>query len=264
MENIKIQMLKYIMRFVFANLLAILFVSNLYAGEKIWLATGYWDAYISKNYKYYGVVSRIVSESFKSEGVEVKFAFYPWVRCELNVKEGVVDGASVYIPNKERETFAYFSNPVIKSKRVFFHLKSNPFNWKNWKDLEGLKIGKIIGNYYGPGFEKFEKSGKGKIYKVTRYKQIFQMMLIGRVDIFPYSLTAGKSLLRNQLPTEEAQLITYHPKAVHETEFRLMLSKKIETNRLMLKKFNRGLNRLKENGKYDQYFAESLRGEYEQ
>jgi len=41
-----------------------------------------------------------------------------------------------------------------------------------------------------------------------------------------------------------------------------MFSKKIERNKHMLKLFNKGLKRLKESGKYNQFLEESRRGEY--
>jgi len=60
-------------------------------------------------------------------------------------------------------------------------------------------------------------------------------------------------------------LFTYHPRPVDKDkkrQFRLLLSKKMKDSKRMVETFNRGLERLKASGKYDQYFAESQRGDY--
>jgi polar amino acid transport system substrate-binding protein len=62
---------------------------------------------------------------------------------------------------------------------------------------------------------------------------------------------------------EDAQLFTHHPQPIKDAPFSLILSKKVEKNKQLLELFNRGLKRLRESGKVDQYLADLYRGEYD-
>ncbi len=51
-------------------------------------------------------------------------------------------------------------------------------------------------------------------------------------------------------------------KAVHENPMYLLLSRNVEESEAMLERFNEGLRRLKESGRYDQIIADALAGIY--
>ena len=64
--------------------------------------------------------------------------------------------------------------------------------------------------------------------------------------------------------TETVDLIAYHPKPLLQKQLHLLLPKKMEKNRAMglLSLFNRGLQRLKENGTYNKIMNDAEMGVY--
>jgi len=55
--------------------------SNVNAEEKIRIATGEYEPFLSENLKHNGVGLRIIREAFALEGGEVEYGWYPWKRA---------------------------------------------------------------------------------------------------------------------------------------------------------------------------------------
>lgn len=233
------------------------------AEEPVRLTNGEWPPYCSQTLKHHGLVSRIVTEAFAVEGIKVEYGFFPWKRALVNVEDGTWDGSPGWYYSEERAQYAYYSDPMIDYHNVIFHLKSTPFDWKEVEDLKGIPIGGTRGNVYGKKIEDAKKSGKLTIEWVTEDEQNFKKLLAGRVQLVLMDLHVGYFLLHTKFTPEERSLITHHPKPTASAEpGHLILSKKVDRSKRLMDAFNRGLQRLKESGKYDQYIAESKRGEY--
>ena len=254
------------MKMFWIGIWVVIFLVNIaissFAEETIRIAIGEWPPYTSQELKHYGVVSRIVAESFGQEGVKVVYGFFPWARCKYYVKEGDWDATAVWAHSPERAKYFLFSDPVIEVKYMFFHLKSFRFDWNSYEDLKEIAIGGTIEYNYGKDFQNAERSRKINVQRAPSDEINFKKLLARRVKIIPIELNNGYQLLQKKFRPEDIQLLTYHPKPVSLTNNHLMLSKKVKRSQRMLKLFNRGLKRLRESGKYEQYFAESQRGEY--
>ena len=147
------------------------------------------------------------------------------------------------------------------NKKVFFHLKTAPFNWQTIEDLKGMKIGGTIGYTYGQEFDRAVDSGKISIDWASLDLQNFKKLVAGRIDIFPQELDVGYGII-GELPETEAARITHHPKTIIETTHHLLFSKKIKKNRRLLHVFNTGLSDLREQGKLEPFFKASRQGAY--
>ncbi len=143
-------------------------------------------------------------------------------------------------------------------------MKNYGFDWSKIEDLEKIVIGGVIANTYGEKITKMEKANRILIDRVATEEQNFKKMLSGRIDISPVGLAFGNSILHKTFNDQQIEKITYHPKPLRVSYYRLALSKKIERNKRMLQLFNQGLKKLKASGRYEQYFNESRRGEYHQ
>ena len=236
--------------------------ANGFAEETIHLTNGEFTPYMSKELKYYGVVSRVVTEAFAFENIKVEYKFLPWKRAFESAKSGKYEGSVVWSYSAEREEDFYYSDSVIEGNTVFFHLKNYVFNWNTIEDLKGIKIGGTTGYSYGDTFDQAEKAGNLEVHRVTHDYQNFLMLLRGRAQIVPLELEVGYRLLQKHLSPEEVERITHHPKPLKTIPYHLILSKQVERNGHFIHIFNKGLKRLKENGQYEQYIAESRRGEY--
>ncbi|MCP4161800.1 MAG: amino acid ABC transporter substrate-binding protein [Deltaproteobacteria bacterium] len=202
----------------------------------------------------------------------MKYGFFPWARSFEYAKHGDWDGTVAWAKKKDRIPFFYFSGWLIKDSAELFHLKSFKFQWTigDFKTLKGVEIGATIGYNYGTSFQKEEKSGIIFVERVPSDEINFRKLLEGRIDVFPISLEVGYSILNRNFSKQEISLITHSPwGSVVDTntdnnKYYLMFSKKVKKNKKLLMLFNKGLKRLRESGKYDQYFEESRREDYHQ
>ncbi len=234
------------------------------AGETICIANGEWPPYQSKALKHDGVASHIVTEAFAYSGINVVYHFLPWKRGFEEVKKGNCHGAFLWTKSEKRERDFLFSDTFIQGKSVLFHLKSLPLAWNSVEDLKQYRLGGVIGYRYGVEIDTADRNGDIKIHRAIEDKQLFSMLLLKRIDAFPMTLSAGYVLLNKEFTNEQIDMITHHPKPTKMDYYRLMFSKKMEENQRYLSLFNRGLEKLRQSGRYDRYIALSLGGYYEQ
>ncbi len=238
------------------------FCTNASAGETIRLATGEWSPFISKDLKHGGVVLHIISEAFASVGIKTEYTFYPWARAKAVAQSGKFDGSAVWGVSSEREKHFYYSDLVMISPYVLFHLKSYPLTWETWDDLIGVPMGGLSETNYGVDFKRLEKAGKMKVQWVPRDDLNFRKLLAGRIKFVPLELDVGYHIINSNFMPEKARLFTHHPKYDHNAFYHLLMSKKNERSRELLLLFNKGLRHLRANGHYDDYFKKSRKGEY--
>lgn len=233
-----------------------------FAGETLRIVMGNWPPYISSNHKNYGVLPDIVSEAFASEGVQVEYKIYPWARAYNGARSGSFDGSIIWFKKPEREKDFVFSEPVLITKQALFHLKSYTFDWKTLDDLKTIRLGALNALFVTKEFESMEKSQELSIKRSPYFGMIFRQLLAGRIQVLINDLETGYGIVGQEFPPGEASLITHHPQFIKESPQHLMLSKKYAKRDIMLKRFNRGLKKLRESGKYEQMFAASRRGKY--
>lgn len=255
-------MLKQMLKVGFFGLFLFLHITSFsHADDTVKLTNGEWPPYLSENLKYYGLASRIVTEAFALEGVTVEYSFFPWKRAFEMAKRGKWDGSVVWSINEQREKSFIFSDPVISDQSVFFHLKSVPFDWNSLEDLKGMKIGATLGYNYGDEFTEAEKNRRINVERVVTDEMNFKKILGNRMKVFVCDIAVGYSLLNKMYDKETVALFTHHPKTVKDSLKYLMLAKLIPENDARMVKFNAGLKKLKESGKYDQFVQESREGE---
>lgn len=230
--------------------------------DTVRITNGEWPPYLSENLAHYGVASRIVTEAFAHEGIEVEYGFFPWNRAFRIAKVGQWDGTAIWTFSEERDQFFYYSEPVLDSGYVFFHRKSFSFDWQGVEDLEGLRIGATRGYNYGKAFNRAEREGIIEVDWVPSDEQALRMLMAGRIELFPIVPEVAYSMLRKQFTHEEVEQLTYHPKPLWENSMHLLLSREVSENRQRIQAFNKGLRYLKDNGLIARFLQESRRGEY--
>lgn len=247
---------------VFIIIITIFLCNVSFAEETVRLTNGEWEPYFSENLNYYGIGSRIVTEAFALEGIRVEYGFFPWKRALKIAEDGTWDGAVGWETNPDREPYFYASDTVWEAPWVFFHLKTYPFDWKTFDDLKNVRIGGTLEYMYTPEFMEAEHSGKIRVDRASSDHLGFKKLLGKRFEIFPQLIDIGYFQLQKLFDPETVRLFTHHPTPFGKHSEQLLLSKKHERNKRLTELFNRGLQRLKESGKYEQYFEESRRGEY--
>jgi polar amino acid transport system substrate-binding protein len=250
------------MKWILAIYMMVSFSSHAIAQETIRLTTAEFAPFTSQSLKYNGVINRVISEAFALEGVKVEYSWFPWKRAYREANEGGWDGSSYWYKTPEREKDFLFSDVVTNSTYAFFHIKGSSFDWNTLEDLQGMPIGGTIGYFYKELFEPMEKEGKLDVQWVPKDEHNLKKLLKQRIKIFPSNIDVAFDLLQIHFTPQEIKKFSYHPKPLRQSPAYLILSKKVKGNQRMLELFNKGLKRLKDSGKYQQYFEESRRGEY--
>ena len=148
------------------------------------------------------------------------------------------------------------SKPVISVNKALFHLKNTPFDWKSIDDLGKWRLGATAGYSYGDEWDQAVKFARINVEEVTADEQNIRKLLLKRIDAFVMEVDVANYLIRKLLTPEEAALITSHPKLVVETSICLALPRQLEMSPSLLIRFNHGLQRLKDSGKYNVYLRD--------
>ncbi len=214
---------------------------------------------MTKTMENYGCQAAIVTEAFKCAGVEVEYFFVEPAGAIERAKRGVNFDALVgWVWSQEREKFFYYSDPIFKAPLVFFHLKTFPFSWEAYDDLEGIPIGTINKNFYGTEFHKAQNAGKLEVQEVPQIKLNFDKLLYKRISLFPYNLFCGYYYIQKEYNPQKAGLFVHNPKPLKTSVYHVLFSKKIKKNKLLVELFNKGLFQIKQNGMYDELIKECL------
>ncbi|WP_163831367.1 type 2 periplasmic-binding domain-containing protein [Spartinivicinus ruber] len=74
---------------------------NAKALQQVKIANGEWQPYTSNKMKNYGVVTHIVTEAFKVEGINVTYDWLPWKRAYQSVVDGKLDASPGWIQTEQ-------------------------------------------------------------------------------------------------------------------------------------------------------------------
>ncbi|MBV7536768.1 ABC transporter substrate-binding protein [Duganella sp. sic0402] len=222
------------------------------AKEVITLTNTEWAPYTSQQLPHNGPLSRIVSAAFALEGVEVRYVFRPPNRAYAEAAEDFAHGTILWSTSgrdSDRQRRFYFSDVVFDGQSVLFHLKSYPFRWSGYQQMAGVRMGGTAGFEYT--FDKYPFLSIDRT--AVTDEQNFRKLAAGRFDVFPANLDVGRAIMRTALTPEQAALITWDPNPYNITHYHLMMNKRNKESLRYLGLFNRGLKRLRESGKYDEY-----------
>ncbi|WP_133296042.1 substrate-binding periplasmic protein [Zooshikella ganghwensis] len=244
-------------KYMFFHLLFYLSALQASDQEQVVLANGEWLPYLSKSLKHYGVGSHIVTESFAEEGVAVKYVFLPWKRAYESSKKGKYHGTLIWSPSDERKQLFLFSDSVVDGTSVLFKRKSHQFEWQTYEDLTDYRIGGLLGYVY-----QLEDNPNIGIIRVRTEIEAFKMLAKQHIDIFPSDLDVGYATLHESLPEDVVSVIDHHLKPYNVTSYHLIISKKVKNAQALIDKFNKGLSKLKMDGRYDRFFQDSRMGRY--
>lgn len=240
--------------------LALLLLSLLFGGaqaaESVRLTNGEWPPYLGESLPYHGVASRIVTEAFALEGVEVQWEFHPWARSLKMAEDGQRDGSAVWLYSTEREQRFHISDPVMESTYYLFHRKHRDFDWKTVADLHNLRVAGSRGYDYGKAFQAAEASGELQVTRLNSDEQGLRQLLAGRIDVFPLDKVVGFDMLYQRFTTAERLRLSFHPQPLRSDSLHLMLSREVPGNAELIARFNRGLAQLRQSGKAAQYLLE--------
>lgn len=227
------------------SIMAFTIATSSFAEETIRLPTTEWKPFVGKELEHYGSGTRIVTEAFALEGIKTIYGFFPTKRALFVAQKGEWEGSFFWVRTPEREKYFYFSDIIRSNELVFFHLKSCRFDWEAIDDLKEVRIGVVNGFVYTKEFEEAMKSGMFKVQFTASQEQNLNLLLKKRIDITPIVKQGGYYTINTIFTPKQAALLTHHPRPLKRVHLHLLLPKKLEKSKIILKLFNRGLQRLK-------------------
>lgn len=210
-----------------------------------------WEEYKPFQFEEGGVVKGSDMEIFdllmKKLGCSYKAEKTPWDRTLMDVQNGQKLFAAGATMTAERQKFAFFTAPYDVEKIYAYVLKKNlkSMHLKNITEIisSNYKIVTTSGVTYGDDFDALVKEGKlvkdKNLFEATTEKQAWEMVALGRVDIY---LASGEGL-------------PFHPDiasgkdAAFTTETRFMISKKA-SNEAFLTQVNAAIASLTKDGSF--------------
>ena len=160
--------------------------------ETIRITNGEWQPFLSKDVPHHGFASHIVTEAFALVGVEVEYGFFPWSRAMKLARDGIWDGTAVWGTSEKRLQKFHFTDVVVPSTYVFFHLKTTAFDWDDYDDLGDLKVGGTVEYSYSNAFEAAEAAGVFRTIRGRSDEVSLKNLLKRRLDVFPGEVTLSR------------------------------------------------------------------------
>ncbi|MBU2710114.1 substrate-binding periplasmic protein [Zooshikella harenae] len=250
------------MKYLLVIVTCFFIVMQVQGDEFITLSNGEWPPFLSKKYKKYGAGSHIVTEAFKTQGINTEYVFHPWIRSMEMAKKGRVDATLLWSKSKEREEYFYFSNPVITLRYVFFHRVDMDFDWHNINDLKQYKIGVTRGYYYGEIIDNGIKNGVLNTEVANTDLLNFKKLITGRIQLFIIEPEIGYELLNQHFSGSVKSLVTNNSRPTKEKKMYVLISKESPKALYWLEKFNKGLDIIERSGLIDKIMDDVLLGKY--
>ncbi|WP_018693609.1 substrate-binding periplasmic protein [Algicola sagamiensis] len=241
---------------VVSFILLLFFVTGAYAQKKvIVLSNGEWPPFLGEELVDHGPTSYIVSEAFRRFGYQVNYKFYPWSRAYHTAKRGTVLGSVIWTYSTNRAKDFFFSDSVLHTKDVLFHLKSHPIEWEKLEDLKPYLIGATNKYFYGQAFSDAETVGTLMVDRIPNEEKNFLKLLHKRIDVALINYYVGLELIRLHVPLDEQSKIVSHPRPVYENEYHLILSKNRPESKDLVKKFNQALKEMISEGIVEKVYS---------
>lgn len=231
------------------TLLALLLVSASAAARTVTISSGEYPPWTGAKLPHHGYVNHIISESFASVGIHVEYIYLPWKRAFEAAKNGEYDATSYWFESSERRDRMLFSDPVIQNRNVFFQRSEDkPIKWQQLNDLSGYRMSATIGFTYTEEFHEAIAKRELQVTMVPTDLQNIKMLMSKRVDLVATDEMSG-FYMAAILSVDPRKLRVLEPE-LSTVKGYLMASKINPKSAELIASFNRGLQLIKANGKY--------------
>lgn len=115
-------------------------------------------------------------------GFRTDYQPMPWNRSLAQMKQGRVDAMTGLARRPERELYIYYIEPPYSAcSTVFYTPKGQGDSIRTYEDLNGKRLGVVLGSAYFPRFDEDNSLNK---MGVVGEEQLIRMGLAGRLDAF--------------------------------------------------------------------------------
>ncbi|GAA0771642.1 transporter substrate-binding domain-containing protein [Roseibium denhamense] len=229
------------------------------APTKIRLTNGEWAPYQSKDLPNYGAASELVTAAFNAAGIEVEYGFFPWNRAMMLVERGAWDGSFMWVLTPERDRLYLASDPLFTLREVVFYSRDNPISAQKPEDLKGKVMGALDSSAFGRQFAPFVDDNSIIVSRVPNNQQLFQMLVMGRVDFVPELETSGYEAILEHLSEQQRKRIGHLESMTYPWSYHLLISRQIDDGPYFIDAFNRGMAIIRDNGEFERIIGSYIR-----
>lgn len=195
-------------------------------------------------------------------GCVVRFRELPWARILVEVEQGVVDIASSASMTPERAAFALFSAPYRRTDMGLYARRgeADRYPLRGLADVldRGLRLGYIVGYYYGAEFERLQSHPRFAELAdpAVDYANNIRKLINGRIDLY---LVEDVGVMGAQLQALGlAEAVQRHPLSLSGEALHFILSRKtIDAARLAA--IDGAIERLRGDGRLDAVFQRFIK-----
>tara|TARA_R110002167_G_scaffold23131_3_gene82437 strand:+ start:1843 stop:2592 length:750 start_codon:yes stop_codon:yes gene_type:complete len=223
--------------------------STAFADRSVVLLTSEYPPYHSETLPNQGILTQIVKEAFASSGYRVTFKFKPFARTLQEGKADKVDGIlSLWYSDERAKDFLY-SDPLPANRIGFFARRGTRINYRELSDLSPYRIG-VVRGYDNP--EQIKEAGL-EVEVTANDAQNIAMLVAGRLDLALIDQHTGHFFLYKNHPDRVSEFTWLEP-ALEERLQYVGFSKRAKDYMVIHRAFNRGLSKLRSNGRIEEIF----------
>lgn len=206
-----------------------------------------------------GLLSRIVSEAFRLQNVQVRYVFFPNNRTLQSARSGGVDGSLGWASTPERQRDLLYTDAVMSLRMVFFVRKGQTVKWKTLRDLAPWRIGITTGNTYSEEFSRLEQAGVLSVDAVPDDAINLRKLAAGHIDLFPIDEEVGQMLRYRTLPPAQRDRVQSQGRPFWLAPMHVVIWRGHPQAAELVRRFNLGLRQLRASGAFDRLVEASRR-----
>jgi polar amino acid transport system substrate-binding protein len=149
-----------------------------------------------------GIQADLVTEALRRMGCQVSLVELPWARALVELQAGRVDVVAGALRRPEREAYAYFAQPRLRSPNVLFAHVEAPLDpaWRRLTEVarSPFRLGAQGGVSYGPDFLELmaDPAFASRIVRSALRRNLWTMIGLRRLDGIVADQATGRYELR--------------------------------------------------------------------
>jgi len=210
----------------------------------------HWAPYVHPDLPQGGLATDIINQAFISQGYTVTIAWMPWARALATAKNAICDGITEAYHTPERALWGRYSQPYYEVQGAFYSRKNSNITFQTLDDLKSYRIGFMRGASVSAEFDAASFLNKTE---VNSLKQGLKMLDRNRLDL----IINNRLVIEFELGNMEAEnygisdrIVIVNP-YVTTRNLHVLFSKKSKNSQILILDFNKGLDKIKKNGVYD-------------
>lgn len=197
-----------------------------------------------------GVMSSVISAAFNNSDITVNYHLTDSTTAFLLTKWEKTCITFPWFTNLERENYMYISDPISSSTISLFYNNTIFHDGIKYDTIDDLRTYKI-GIEEKASYKNLLDENNVYYKEFTHIEKAISELLLGEIDIFLANKAVFLYSVKELYPEKIAVFSTIKDDFLRKN-YHVLFSKKCSNSKEILKKFNKGLKEITDNGKVDE------------